>query len=81
MNLKLYEEQKNSIYSLQKKMNLSKDCLYKYARGERLVKNMPVKTLLDIAYLEKVEPNLLFAKMLEYQEKRWNNEYRKYYTQ
>ena len=30
---------------------------------------MPVKTLLDIAYLEKVEPNLLFAKMLEYQEK------------
>lgn len=70
MNLKLYEEQKNSIYSLQKIMNLSKDCLYKYARGERLIKNMPVKTLLDIAYLEKVEPNLLFAKMLEYQEKR-----------
>ena len=70
MNLKLYEEQKNSIYSLQKKMNLSKDCLYKYARGERLIKNMAVKTLLDIAYLEKVEPNLLFAKMLEYQKKR-----------
>ena len=70
MNLELYAEQKNSIYSLQKKMNLSKDCLYKYARGERLIKNMPVKTLLDIAYLEKVEPNLLFAKMLEYQKKR-----------
>lgn len=70
MNLKLYEEQKNSIYSLQKKMNLSKDCLYKYARGERLIKNMPVKTLLDIAMYENIEPNKLFRKMCYWEKTR-----------
>lgn len=37
---------------------------------DKAIKNMPIKTILDIANFEKIEPNNLFEAMLEYQEKR-----------
>ena len=64
--LKLYEEQKNSIYDLQKIVGCGKDTLYKYARRERDIKNMSIDYILKIANAEKIEPNVLFKRMEEY---------------
>ena len=64
--LKLYEEQKNSIYDLQKIVGCGKDTLYKYARRERDIKNMSVDYILKIANAEKIEPNDLFRRMEGY---------------
>lgn len=64
--IKLYEEQKHSIYYLQKELGLSKYALYHYTRTHN-IKNMPVGLILDIAYLEKVEPNWLYERMIEYE--------------
>lgn len=74
INRKLYEEQKNSIYQLQKKMNLSKDCLYKYARKEIDINKMPIDIMLGIAYIEKIEPNRLYEEMKKYLEKGETND-------
>ncbi len=63
---KLYAEQKHSIYYLQKELGLSKYALYHYTRTHK-ISNMPLKLVLDIAYLEKVEPNWLLERMLEYE--------------
>lgn len=70
MSKKLYSEQKHTIYEIQKAIGVSNRTLYRYAKGERQIKNMPIKTILDIANFEKTEPNKLFKAMLEYQEKR-----------
>ena len=64
--IKLYEEQKHSIYYLQKKLGLSKYALYHYTKTHN-IKNMPLRLILDIAYLEKVEPNWLYERMIEYE--------------
>lgn len=64
--LKLYAEQKNSIYSLQKKIGCGKDTLYKYARKEVNIDNMKVDIILKIAHLEQIEVNELSRKMKEY---------------
>lgn len=64
--LKLYKEQKKSIYELQKMIGLSKDTLYKYARKEVSIDKMKANMLLQIAYIEKVEVNELLRKMKEY---------------
>lgn len=66
--IKLYEEQKHSIYYLQKEMGLSKYALYRYTRDYK-IENMSVSMILNIAYLEKVEPNWLYERMLEYEKK------------
>lgn len=70
---KLYAEQKHSIYYLQKKLDLSKYALYHYTRTHK-IENMPLKLVLDIAYLEQVEPNWLLERMLEYENINKNDE-------
>lgn len=64
--IKLYGEQKHTIYEIQKHIGVSKITLYRYANGERKLENMPTKMLLDIANFEKVEPNELYKKMNRY---------------
>lgn len=68
--IKLYEEQKHTIYEIQKAINVSKDTLYRYARGYRKVEKMAPKMLIAIAYFEKIEPNKLYEAMLKYQNRR-----------
>ena len=65
---KLYAEQKHSIYYLQKKLGLAPYSLYYYTTKYK-IENMPVKLILDIAYLEKVEPNWLYERMINYEQK------------
>ena len=67
---KLYEEQKNSLYQLQKALNLHIMRLYRYADGQISVDKMPTSLLNDIAKLEGLDPNELYKKMKEYQESR-----------
>lgn len=67
-NLKLYKDQKVSIYEIQKAIGVSRDTLYKYARGKRKIENINIKMFLDICYFLKEEPNELYKKMKEYQE-------------
>lgn len=67
MKVKLYEGQKHTLYELQKKLGLSNYTLYQYATGKYNVKNMKIKMILDIAYLEKIEPNNLLKLMIDYQ--------------
>ena len=70
---KLYAEQKHSIYYLQKELGLSKYALYHYTRTHN-IKNMPLGLILDIAYIEKVEPNWLYERMIEYEKINKNDE-------
>ena len=72
---KLYAEQKHSIYYLQKELGLSIYALYHYTKTHK-IGNMPLKLVCDIAYLEKVEPNWLLERMLEYERINKNNERR-----
>jgi hypothetical protein len=65
---KLYEEQKHSIYYLQKELGLAPYSLYYYTTKYK-IENMPLKLVLDIAYIEKVEPNWLLGRMLEYEKR------------
>lgn len=66
----LFEGQKQSLYKLQKEIKVGKDVLYKYARGERKIKEMPMKIILAIACAEKIEVNILYEKMLKAEKKR-----------
>lgn len=70
---KLYAEQKHSIYYLQKELGLSIYALYHYTKTHK-IENMPLKLVCDIAYIEKVEPNWLLERMLEYERSNKNNE-------
>lgn len=74
MALKLYKEQKHTIYEIQKEIGVAKDTLYRYARGTRKVEKMAPKMLIAIAYYEKIEANKLYEAMLEYQKRGGNNE-------
>ena len=65
--IKLYEEQKHTLYDIQQKLGCSINTLYSYARGTHKIDNMPIKMILDIAYIEKVEVNELYKKMKKYQ--------------
>lgn len=67
INKRLYENQKHTLYEIQKFMGVNKDYLYKYVRGERKIKNMPASNILKIAYFEKVEVNKLYKDMIDYQ--------------
>lgn len=69
MSLKLYKEQKNTIYKIQKELGLSKDYLYKYARGEIKISKMPGSLLLKIARCEHIDYKKLYYAMIEYQER------------
>ena len=64
--MKLYKEQKNTIYELQKQLDLSINTLYKYARKQTSIDKMPIGTLLGIAKIEDIEPIKLYYDMEEY---------------
>ena len=64
---KLYEDQKNTLYQLQKELNLNIMRLYRYADGVVDVDKIPTGLLNDIARLEGIDPNELFKKMQQYQ--------------
>lgn len=64
--IKLYEGQKNSIYFIQKKLGLSINTLYNYARKKTSINKMSANMINDIANIEKIEPNLLYEKMKSY---------------
>ena len=69
MAKKIYEDQKNSIYTLQKKLGLSNYALYKYANNTIKIDKMPVGVFLEISKLEKETPGNLYQKIKKYQEK------------
>ena len=65
MKSQLYKNQKHTNYEIQKKLNLGKDCLYKYARKEHNIDNMPLKTAIDIANYEKISVEEMYIRMKE----------------
>ena len=67
--LKLYENQKNTIYKLQKELGLPLTTLYHYAKGRRNIDNIPAFWLIQISQIEGVEVNKLFKEMKKYQER------------
>lgn len=73
--IKLYKDQKISIYKIQKELGLpiNTPFLYNYAKGKRSIKNMDIDMLIKISYILKEEPNELYKKILDY-EKRKENE-------
>lgn len=66
---KLYAEQKHSLYELQKELNLDKMRLYRYASRQFKIEKMPISLLNGIARIEKLNPNDLFKKIKDYQER------------
>lgn len=65
--LKLYENQKNTIYKLQKELGLPATTLYHYAKGRRNIDNIPAFWLIQISQIEGVEVNKLFKEIKKYQ--------------
>lgn len=68
--MKLYKEQKNTIYELQKELDLSINTLYNYARGRTDIDKMQIGTLINIARLERKEPMELYNDMKIYLERK-----------
>lgn len=68
--IKLYKDQKISIYKIQKELGLpiNTPFLYNYAKGKRSIKNMDIDMIIKISYILKEEPNELYKKILEYEE-------------
>ena len=64
---KLYEEQKHSLYKIQKELGLDKMRLYRYATGQFKIESMPSNLLKDIAKIERISVDELYRKMVEYQ--------------
>lgn len=64
---KLYKEQKNSLYKIQKETGLSKYTLYRYAKGIANIRNMRFDTLKKIADIEEIDPISLLNKVENYQ--------------
>ena len=67
--IKLIEEQKESLYIIQKKLNLGMYTLYRYAKGQRRIENMPVKLLRRLSKCFGMDVDTLYQKMCEYQAK------------
>ena len=67
--LKLYKDQKVSIYKIQKDLGLDKMRLYRYATGVVDIAHIATKLVLDLAYYLKIEPNKLMRDMIDYLKK------------
>lgn len=63
---KLFTEQKMSLGTMQRLLNLDKMCLYRYVGNYEKIEKMPYNIILGIAKLENMEPNELYNKMLVY---------------
>lgn len=72
--IKLYKDQKISIYKIQKELGLpvNSPFLYNYAKGKRSIKNMDIDMLIKISYILKEEPNELYRKILDYEKGKKN---------
>lgn len=68
--IKLYEEQKNTLYELQNKMGLSRTWLYEYAKGRYDIEKMPVGVFMKIAQIENIEPKKLYKMMIDYKDRK-----------
>ena len=68
--VKLFEEQKHTLYELQKKIGLSRSWLYDYANGRYNIEKMPANVILRIAQIESIEPNELYKMMIDYRNRK-----------
>ena len=67
--IKLFDEQRESIYKIQKDLGLHKMRLYRYANGSLDVNNMPVELILQLSNYFKIEPNKLFKEIKDHARK------------
>ena len=65
--IKLFEGQKVSLYQVQKDLGYAIQTLYRYARNERKIENMPGKMLVELAKYFKMEPEKLYVEIQKYQ--------------
>lgn len=68
--VKLFEEQNVSIYQVQKELGLGIYTLYRYAKGQRKIENMPSKMLRSLSKYFGIDTDTLYTKMKEYEAKR-----------
>lgn len=67
--MRLYKNQKNTLYELQKQLGLSINTLYNYARGITDIDKMQIGTLVRMATLEEQDPVKLYYEMKKYLKK------------
>ena len=67
---KLFQEQKVSLYQIQKDLGLDIKRLYRYANGTCKVKSMPIELLQQLSQYLCMSEVELFNKMVEYQERK-----------
>ena len=63
---KLYAEQKHSLYELQTEIGVSRFTLYNFIGKPEKIRNIRYDTLVKIAKVEGIEPDILKDKMVEY---------------
>lgn len=68
--IKLIEEQKESLYIIQKELGLGMYTLYRYAKGQRKIENMPFNMLYKLSNYFGIDMNTLYIKMCEYEAKK-----------
>ena len=67
--LKLISEQKETLYKIQKELNLDSKRLNRYANGSISIRKMPCELVVALSNYFKIEVNTLYKKMLDYQKK------------
>ena len=65
--LKLISEQKETLYKIQKELNLDSKRLNRYANGSISIRKMPCELVVALSNYFKIETNILFDKMNKYQ--------------
>jgi len=65
MSIKLYKDQKKSLYQIEKELGLAGRTLYLYANGTRNIDNMKIGMLVDIAQAEGIPYPELYEKIKE----------------
>ena len=64
--VKLFKEQKVSLYRLSKDLDLPMVKLYRYAEGRLDIEKMPTKLVLDLANYFHIEVNKFYGDMVKY---------------
>jgi septum formation topological specificity factor MinE len=68
--IKLFENQNVSIYQVQKELGLGIYTLYRYAKGQRKISNMPSEILHSLSKYFGIDVDTLYTKMKEYEANR-----------
>lgn len=68
---KLFEEQNVSLYKVQKDLGLSIMRLYRYTEDECNIESMPTSLIFQLSNYFKIEPNILYNKMLKYKQQKY----------